>query len=57
MSLILLLCPLGQRSLPAALPSGQLDNHKEAARPAPTHGAALENSRFHFDVCLKDEKS
>lgn len=57
MSLILLLCPLGHGSLPAALPSTQLHNHREAAGPAPAHGAALQNSRFHFDLCLEDEKS
>lgn len=34
-----------------------LINHKEAARTPQAHDAALENSRFHFDVCLKDEKS
>lgn len=38
-------------------PGSSSVNHKEAARTPQAHDAALENSRFRFDVCLKDEKS
>lgn len=38
-------------------PGSSSANHKEAARTPQARDAALENSRFHFDVCLRDEKS
>lgn len=59
MSLFLLLCLLGHGAPSPLLchPGSSSANHKEAARTPQTHDAVLKHSRFHFDVCLKDEKS
>jgi len=59
MSSFPLLCLL-RHGAPSPLlchPSSSSADHKEAARTLQVHDVVMENSRFHFDVCLKGKKS